>query len=224
MNKEQQDLAWRCLPKEVREDIRVQYREKSIYSWDEGFDYCLRIYFGHHNLTSDTEPEEMLYVERKKVMEYYKDVQQSIGEENGDTRIEMEGRKYAMLYFFGDKCLPDKEGDTNVPKPKFKVGDIVVNSLCRREKLTITEICSISEIGDQQYRVSEYPYLWNECELEPYTEEKGNKTEKQGNFSKIPNQNKETMEEKELNHKALYNALCELESASVKVRKALITI
>ena len=32
------------------------------------------------------------------------------------------------------------------------------------------------------------------------------------------------MEEKELNRKALYNALCELESASIKVRKALISI
>ena len=55
MNKEQQDLAWACLPKEVRKEIRAEYLNAIEGSDLESF---LQDFFGHHNLTSDTEPED----------------------------------------------------------------------------------------------------------------------------------------------------------------------
>lgn len=149
----------------------------------------------------DTEGTEYLCVEREKVIEYYKDVQLAIGEENGDTRIEMEGRKMAMRYFFGDKCLSDKESSVQ-DEPKFPIGSIV--------RITNNKNPHYGHKGKfgkvitynakfKRYAIAGIPGEKEEGDLEPYTEpEKGNKEEESGNNSEIPNQIK-VMEEKELN-------------------------
>lgn len=191
MTKEQQDLAWTCLPKEYREELKRLYNDGIKHNKINRV-AIYKSLFGYHNLTSDTEPDEMLMVERSKVQEIYHQIKLELGdggcsEYQDDINMEKES---LLKYLFGDKCLHDTPNTPEFgvlkPKPKFKVGDIVLNVYCKRERLTIAEICPILKNGNQQYRVKEYPYLWNECELELYTEE-----------------NKETMEEKELN-------LCEL--------------
>lgn len=100
MTKEQQDLTWQCLPKETREDIRSSY--KDICKDNEiTTKLFLEELFGYCNLISDTESEEMLIVERKRVQIAY---------DTGTTSAER-----AMIYaLFGDKCLPNKE-------PPFRV-------------------------------------------------------------------------------------------------------
>ena len=103
MTKDQQDRAWACLPKEARAKTRIDYDPKSDYQ-DEGYNLALRSYFGHHNLSSDTEPEEMLVVERKKVIKLI----QSLKTIDDYTN----GIHYCAKSFFGDKCLPDKDPAT----------------------------------------------------------------------------------------------------------------
>ncbi|MDE6649778.1 MAG: hypothetical protein K2K45_07595 [Muribaculaceae bacterium] len=189
MEKEMQNLNWKCLPKEVRKEIRAEYQNAIEGSDLESF---LQDFFGDHNLTSDTEPEEMLVVEMKKVQEMA---------QNDIARA-------MLLTIFGDKCLPDTpntpdsgELKTQVAEgePKFNEGQLVIYE----GRVYVIE----GKTGKHHYSLRGTCYEVHEDYLEPYTEE-----------------NKETLEEKEMNRKALYNALCELESASVKVRKALISM
>lgn len=151
MTKEQQDLAYGCLPKEVREEIKKEYQRCNCGSYIEDL---LEDLFGHHNLTSDTEPSELVFTERVKLQEMFE-----IGDRSSCS---------TLAALFGDKCLPDKPSVQ--AEPKFKVGDIVENAFCDSEHLTIIEVIVTPNKVNFQYKVKEYPYLWNECELEPYTE------------------------------------------------------
>lgn len=145
MNKEQQDLAWKCLPKGMRKEIEdvFYYKATSANTIDNGFSDALEYLYGKHNLTSDTEPEEMLMVERKRVIEIYNP------EYDGETLYEL----------FGDKCLPEKEE----PKPKFKAGDEVWYGVNK---------CTINKIeGNTAYIVYNNGASWeNISQLRPYIE------------------------------------------------------
>lgn len=60
------------------------------------------------------------------------------------------------------------EAEAKEAKFKYRVGQ-KVKSVCADEILTIKEHCG--RVGhDNVYRVEEYTYTWNECELKPYTE------------------------------------------------------
>lgn len=116
MTKEQQDLAWACLPKEARNQKISTYfcKRDSDTEYNKGYvDAILHIY-GHHNLTSDTEPEEMLMVRRKSIQTVYRD---KIREKGHHTTTQSKkdmatGWLNAMRCFFSkDKCLPDKLND-----------------------------------------------------------------------------------------------------------------
>ena len=218
MNKEQQSLLWACLSKDAREDIKESYRYKcSDKAYNAGVNETLGALFDHHNLTSDTEPEEVLMVERKKVQEYYSE------SENDSlvTDITEYDRGYALGvcdalgYLFGDKCLHDKEE----PKPKFKVGDKVrvVNIPSRVMNGDIVTIDELPTKLEPCYRVKYDTGVWNlllEEYLEPYTEpsnvstndtkddtkESVNLSQETANCDKSEdNQLKGNMEEKELN-------------------------
>ena len=145
MNKEQQDLSWACLPKEMRKEIEdvFYYKATSANTIDNGFSDALEYLYGKHNLTSDTELEEMLMVERKRVIEIYNP------EYDGETLYEL----------FGDKCLPEKEE----PKPKFKAGDEVWYGVNK---------CTINKIeGNTAYIVYNNGASWeNISQLRPYIE------------------------------------------------------
>ena len=197
ISKEQQDLVWRCLPKEAREQIKEFYQSEYCNRVvDELFDTV----FGYHNLISDTELEEMLMVERKYIQEMYTD---GVG-------------THYLLNLFGDKCLPDKEAEQLEPKKFFEsdysIGDkviVCISSIGEPRK----EVVTLIRHYQPQCEYNDYAKTWviqtqdgqtfqsNEEHFEPYTETEKEAKETQ-NLSLSDEQsteNKETMEEKELN-------------------------
>ena len=102
MNKDQQDLAWVSLPKEYKEELKRLYFE-GIKKRKINRVAIYKSLFGSHNLTSSTESEEMLIVERKKVQEVFINAEKSIPH---DTKYNVQGSLHIL---FGNKCLPDKE-------------------------------------------------------------------------------------------------------------------
>ena len=141
MDKTTQDLAWKCAPKEFRGIVRNMYERFNKPASSEYFEDArslLKALYGHHNLTSDTEPEEMLHCSRDFVIGRYKHLTSSIAWNEGDVRA-FQAETSLLKELFGDKCLPDKPNTPNSGelkpqmaenKPKFKVGDKVRIILC----------------------------------------------------------------------------------------------
>ena len=124
MTKDLQDLAWSCLPKEFKEEVKKLYIETEIElskkkgSTDNltqllrGMNRQLAYLFGIHNLTSDAEGEEMLTVSRKKVQESYAKCKEATKNPYSypDYSHESALSRMALLdILFGSKCLPDEE-------------------------------------------------------------------------------------------------------------------
>lgn len=111
MNKELQNLAWRCLPKEFKEEVK-----KIFYTHEnnEIKTYLIHL-FGEHNITSDAKGEEMLTVSRKRVQEMYAHYDKICNDPNRPRDyIESiyeyaDGVTIALDDLFGSKCLPDEE-------------------------------------------------------------------------------------------------------------------
>lgn len=105
MDKTTQDLAWRVLPKEFKEEVKKEYRKGYVC---ETLTMLITL-FGHHNLTSDAEGEdEMLCVSRKDMQfyyQYYKNKRES--ESSAEQKAYYKGRTKVLLDLFGSKCLPD---------------------------------------------------------------------------------------------------------------------
>ncbi|MBD5585901.1 MAG: hypothetical protein HDQ88_12535 [Clostridia bacterium] len=215
MDKETQDLLWACLSKEERDEIRKIYTEND-HDYTEHSDYfyggradATEWLLGLHNLTSDTEPEEMLVVEREKVVERYRHFLIRETEEVGSNNLWQARQVFSKCAaefhsLFGDKCLPDKEK----PKPKFKVGDkIRVVELYHdgsgHEYMAMTgEVIAVGknhcDIFNGLIEVSLPKYMLEV--IEPYTEEPRNLSQETANRDKSKdNQLKDNMEEKELN-------------------------
>lgn len=153
--------------------------------------------FGAHNFTSDAEEEdEMLYVSRKQVQEYYKyyHTERDNEEKGSVNRFSLSARIAMLEELFGSKCLPDEHKECSNPSvvnykhkhgdgtcsldnkcchksqkpagPKFNLGDIVRFKYC----------CTTYRIdgfkmsdGVMLYQVGE---VWaEESDLEPYTEQ-----------------------------------------------------
>lgn len=168
MTKEQQNLAWQCLPKEVRKKIKSIYtahtKRQNIASQDTLLDKM----FGRLNLTSNEEPKELLFVERSKVMRKYKFA--NICEKDHPDKKYWEGAENTLIKLFGDKCLPDKETSVKV-EPKFKVGDKVRHTGQNHEIGEIVaywpdeKFCYSVRFGKEYHNMAEH-------QLEPYTEPK----------------------------------------------------
>lgn len=215
MNKEQQDLAWQCLPKEYREEIRRLYKDGTKHNKINRI-AIYKSLFGHHNLTSDTEPEEMLYINKEKFEGFYKFLEYVYSHDSS---------LYDDLYWKFVERLPDKEEQSNPnisatqaeldsattnksvdeiaeeiaekcilpvreqlnieqPIPKFSIGQKVVYT-CNNGRKEVGEIAAYfpdEERFKYSVRFGKEYHNMAEHQLEPYTEE-----------------NKETMEEKELN-------------------------
>lgn len=168
MDKKTQDLAWAYLPKEAREFIK----NDTATAWQLAY---ARV-FGHHNLTSDTEPEEMLMVERKKAIDYHNAVTISCEKsQNIDeyTSGKFQGICTTLYELFGDKCLPDRETckknlQVEQPsvqgEPKFHKGDLV-------KCITDGQIYEVEgKTGKHYYALKGSCYDAHEDNLEPYTE------------------------------------------------------
>lgn len=199
MKKELQDYVWKhCLPKEFKEEV------KKIYSHNPGSKpmpentsrgkSILRDIFGHDNLTSDAEGEEMLTVKASTVKDIYNSMNKAHPKENAWVV------KQTLEALFGSKCLPDNvdslhgnvdslehlepkansdytpipektvisKWDKTEPKPaepKFKVGDRVV---CLNYPHVWRLVTAIMEDGN--YVLDGAIYDVKEFDLEPYTE------------------------------------------------------
>lgn len=114
MTKELQDLAWNCLPKEFKEEVKKIYctpgHRAEVYT-------LLQNLFGAGNLASDAEVEEMLTVSAITVREMYA-ANERIKNDASDNEL---GRtsdhvNHVLRCLFGSKCLPD-----NVDSPEPNV-------------------------------------------------------------------------------------------------------
>lgn len=108
MTKEQQDLIWAYLPKEVRNRIISVYfcktdKSNTLSDYSKGYIDALVHTYGKHNLTSDTEPEEMLMVNRKKVQEYKAEVDYNLVRTFSSERFKeyWRGQQTALDKLFG---------------------------------------------------------------------------------------------------------------------------
>lgn len=126
MNKELQDYVWACLPKEFKEEVKKiwEHENKELVPIDAVT--ALNGLFGRHNLTSDAEGEEMLTVEKSKVMKLY-------------NKFQKDGT-FTCLYaagildtLFGSKGLPDEDPKPIEPKeatsPNVNNSDIDIAGL-----------------------------------------------------------------------------------------------
>ncbi len=218
MDKTTQNLAWASLPKEARELSRNMYRT----SHDGNVTYLLEAIYGSHNLTSESEPEEMLMVERKKVQERFADAKEiADNTSDADEKAFYEGNINVLSNLFGDKCLPDeleqtleqtsvKVEDSSIQvedKPRFKVGDKV--RISENPSYPHNKPSWVPDMDNFKGKVAilrgrdingdwlieESIYSFSERWFEPYTEEKGKQYGKTGKNSKFPYQEKNDMEE-----------------------------
>lgn len=130
MNKELSDLAWACLPREFKEEVKEIYSNAITYH-PCGYNHktdLLKYLFGIHNLTSDAEgEEEMLCVSRKRVQGLYDLVYEIYAD---GTKEWYQGYMKAMQDLFGSKCLPDEKDCATCQDITCKNYD-TVNGHCR---------------------------------------------------------------------------------------------
>ena len=200
MDRTIQDLAWTCLPKEFKEEVKFEYYRVATKAqkdeYDLGFLHAHEGMFGIHNLTSDAEGEEMLMVSRKKVQELYAKFQHSFDNVVSDNLIGHYTAKMGVLKaLFGSKCLPENvaTSEPNVDslhanvdslEPRFKAGDVAVIASEFKHPLleqggAIVTILSYHPNGDF-YSCAIAPNVGIDVDakyLEPYTEPKENITE-----------------------------------------------
>ena len=118
------DKAWACLPKEFKEEVNEIYHN-AVVRHPCGYNHktdLLKYLFGHHNLTSDAEGEEMLMCEKSKIQKVYNTSREIVKAENPDSLMySMHTQIMCILEnIFGSKCLPDAHEDNfakSEPKP-----------------------------------------------------------------------------------------------------------
>lgn len=114
MTKELQDLAWSCLPKKFKEEVKKEYKHQISIDNEQAY-WMLERMFGIHNLTSDAEGEEMLTVSRKKVQDIYAQCEEIEMDDNPNLSADIVGAAGAKMGLledlFGSKCLPDEKDD-----------------------------------------------------------------------------------------------------------------
>ncbi|MDE7345376.1 MAG: nitrile hydratase subunit beta [Muribaculaceae bacterium] len=206
MDKEIQNLTWKCLPKEARDFIREMYKTADQeYKFHKGKRYALEMTYGKSNLESDTEPEEMLMVERKKVIEKCNEITEDYATSGSRW---CSGYINALNDFFGNKCLPDNpipsDSTELKSKQKFKVGDkVIIGEVANqsiRGKIGVVERLPTDNYPLYAIRLESGLYTdLTENYLTPYTEESRNLSQNIANCDKSEdNQLKDNMEEKEL--------------------------
>ena len=113
MDKTTQDLAWRVLPKEFKEEVKEIYLN-AVEHHPCGYNHktdLMKYLFGRHNLTSDAEGEETLICEKSKVQRAYNTSREIVKAENPDSLMySMHTQIMCVLEsIFGSECLPDED-------------------------------------------------------------------------------------------------------------------
>ena len=128
MTRQQQDLNWECLTKEVRDEIISNYYEVIENSTvPDMLYYCqaLEDIFGEHNLTSRIDPPEMLVIPRSVVIEYYTDSKDMADKiRNEETKSICKAKMNLLENLFGYKCLPDDTNPCDVRIRSFAPGEV----------------------------------------------------------------------------------------------------
>ena len=140
MDKTTQDLAWRVLPKEFKEEVKEIYLN-AVEHHPCGYNHktdLLKYLFGRHNLTSNAEGEETLICEKSKVQRAYNTSREIVKAENPDSLMySMHTQIMCVLEsIFGSKCLPDEEPKPAEPKEEAAEHfGIIVKSDFRNERM-----------------------------------------------------------------------------------------
>ncbi len=214
--KSEKDIAWQCLPKIMQDRIISVYfckKDCPDSEFNKGYLKALVGIFDEHNITSHVEPEEMLFVEKSKVVELYNSVSTDdyIVASSGQRLQLSRGIRFALRTRFKDKCLPDKEKEAK-PTMKFKVGDkvrvidydrsmgslfYIQGKICVISGITSANMYSLELINDfdKNIKVNEYDTAeeflksiqWDESFLELYTEDTNMKEFRKGDKVKIVN-------------------------------------
>lgn len=150
IDKQTQDQAWRCAPKAFREAVKEMYQATQLTGVQLAVDVeragryaeALEAVFGEHNLTSGAEPEEVLMVPRKKVLNMYDfndDILICDPTHNGAKLL-----KVKLQELFGSKCLPDEPEhgleQTSVKVEEKKGGPTQTNDNMEEKELNLKEI------------------------------------------------------------------------------------
>lgn len=115
MNTKLQNKAWSALPKEFKEEVKKEYRKGYVC---ETLTMLITL-FGHHNLTSDAEEEEMLTVKRSDVINEF-DKLHKLSYKAADLQLGLN----AFRTLFGSKCLPDEDArEDNFAKSEPKLAE-----------------------------------------------------------------------------------------------------
>lgn len=188
MNEELIDSAWRVLPNEFKEEVKIAYKRLTSTkylqdSFGRGMKAQLETLFGHHNLTSDAEGEEMLTVSRKEVNDLFNRYERCSKETNGkchDMEVALKashffGKMCALVALFGSKCLPD-DGDNLSPEPKPAEPKYHIGQRVRHIPTRLVDVIDgISQSAPYIYHFKHMVDPINgqgifESDLEPYTE------------------------------------------------------
>ena len=118
MTIELQNKVWSILPKEFKEEVKRMHRIADSDVDQMIVMITLENVFGHHNLTSDEEGEEMLTVKRSDVINEF-DKLHKLSYKAADLQLGLN----AFRTLFGSKCLPGKLNEDNFAKsePKFNI-------------------------------------------------------------------------------------------------------
>lgn len=144
IDKETQRIAWSCLPKEFKEEVKKEYAKCMAIDIDDNPNLpayavesatsrraLLEMLFGEHNLTSDAEGEEMLVVKAETVRNMYAANERiKVDFLDKETSEASDHINHVLRFLFGSKCLPDEKVSDSTPleepkEPKHHKGDKV---------------------------------------------------------------------------------------------------
>ena len=119
MTIELQNKVWSILPKEFKEEVKRMHRIADSDVDQMIVMITLENVFGHQNLTSDAEGEEILTCKKSKAMQLYSHLLDLVENERMSEHYskwcDLE-REYIALFgenvfadYFGSKCLPDED-------------------------------------------------------------------------------------------------------------------
>lgn len=104
--------------------------------------------------------------------------------QDGNSVVKYDDSEQIKTLVIPTKYLIKVDAETKEAKYKYQVGQ-KVKSAYANEILTIKERCGRAS-HDNVYKVEEYAYTWNECELQPCTEPaEHTEAEKKPNFGSI---------------------------------------